>query len=268
MTPLENLIADPSAGVFETILMVDGRLIDLEWHLERLSASVVALYQRQLPARVQSDLERLEPAYRARVRLEAWPEATGLAVAVETGPCSPEPAAGPVNLVPVTLPGGLGRHKWRDRSSLQRLRENNRCLTSDELLLLDSDGEVLETERAGVLIVEGRSLVATPDDDRRLPSLLLRRVVELAPRLGLEVCVEPMDLERLLQADEVLLASSIRGVVSADACAGSCAWPSRRTGQALAVALMGHWVSTAVRPPADDLGRRSAPGPGARARRG
>lgn len=69
-----------------------------------------------------------------------------------------------------------------------------------------------------MLIVEGDSLVAMPGDGRRLPSLTRRRAMAVAAEMGWQVKVESISLERLLAADQLLLASSVRQLVAADAC--------------------------------------------------
>ncbi|WP_338198547.1 hypothetical protein [Candidatus Nephthysia bennettiae] len=149
--------------------MLDGRVVEQEGHLRRLAVSVRAVYGLQLPDGLDRQLEGLRPLGSTRVRLSVWPVGGSLASEVEVEPHLPRPGA--LRLIPVTIGGGLGCHKWRDRSWLNDQRLQHDCDADSELLLLDSDREVLETERAAVLIVEGHNLVAAPDDTRRLPSL-------------------------------------------------------------------------------------------------
>jgi hypothetical protein len=140
-------------------------------------------------------------------------------------------------LVPVTIGGGLGSHKWRDRSWLEGQRLQHGCDADCELLLLDIDGEVLETERAALLIVEGDRLVAAPDDARRLPSLTRRSAIAAAADVGLAAAVETISLDRLLAADQVIVASSVRLVAAAGAC-GDRRWqPTRLAGRLTEVLL-------------------------------
>src|SRR4051812_42501775 len=41
--------ADPGRGVFETMLVLEGRPVELDAHLERLAASLDALFEAELP---------------------------------------------------------------------------------------------------------------------------------------------------------------------------------------------------------------------------
>lgn len=65
----------------------------------------------------------------------------------------------------------------------------------------------LEAAWAAVVLVEGDRMTAAPDDDRRLPSITVRSLEDVAR--------EPFDLPRLQAADAVLLASSVSLLVSA-----------------------------------------------------
>jgi para-aminobenzoate synthetase/4-amino-4-deoxychorismate lyase len=216
-------VVDRGAGVFETMLMLDGRLLDRHGHLRRLAGSVETVYGSPLPAELERELDSLLPRPTARVRVSVWPSAGSLASKVEVEPHGARRLPPTVTLMPVEIGGGLGCHKWRDRSWLEEQRRAHGCGQEGELLLLDSDGEVLETERAAVLIVEGGRLVAAPDDARRLPSLTRRRAIAAAHDIGLAPTVQPIGFERLLGADQVLVASSVRLIAAASAC-GNRQW--------------------------------------------
>jgi branched-subunit amino acid aminotransferase/4-amino-4-deoxychorismate lyase len=224
---------DRDAGVFETVRMREGRLIDCQAHLRRLAQSAEELFGLQLPDRVGRELGALPRLPRARIRVAVWPLAESLAWKMEAEPYSEDGPPPPLTLVPLTVAGGLGCHKWRDRSWLAAQRRARARRRNVELLLLDVDGEVLETERAAVLLVEGDRLVAAPDDARRLPSLTRRRLLSAADAAGLEVSVERIDLKRLLAADLVMAGSSIRLVARIAGC-GRRRWRSDGEGRGLA----------------------------------
>ena len=74
-------------------------------------------------------------------------------------------------------------------------------------LLLDLDGDVLEAAYANLFIVEGTHLITPPLDGRQLPGTVRARVLALHPALE-----ERLSLDRVAAADELLLASSVRGI--------------------------------------------------------
>jgi para-aminobenzoate synthetase / 4-amino-4-deoxychorismate lyase len=124
-------------------------------------------------------------------------------VEIEAEPLAAEPAPDPVTLSPAVLPGGLGAHKWRDRRLLDELAQRLDAV----LLLLDLDGDVLEAAYANLFIVEGTHLITPPLDGRQLPGTVRARVLALHPARE-----ERLSLARVAAADELLLASSVRGI--------------------------------------------------------
>ena len=178
---------DPRRGVFSTVLAVDGKPVLLEEHLERFRASVAELYGAELPP-IAIDAP---PTGAWRIRIEFRPDA-GVTVAASpatfpTGPLEPSI---------LVLPGGLGPHKWIDRD----------LVAGTEPLIVDLSGEVLESGRGNVFIVEGDRLVTPPTDGRILPGVTRAELLRTA-----DVSVEPIDLQRLKEANEVFVTSAIRG---------------------------------------------------------
>ena len=111
--PVASPRPDPALGVFETLLVEEGRPRRLEVHLRRLRASVRDLYGLDLPADLagRAAAAALEGPDPGRMRILAVPAAGGLDTHVETS----EAREGPQVLEPVVVPGGLGAHKWLDR---------------------------------------------------------------------------------------------------------------------------------------------------------
>jgi para-aminobenzoate synthetase/4-amino-4-deoxychorismate lyase len=191
---------DPALGVFETILVRDGLPVDLRAHLARLDRSIEALYGIRAPAGLDTEITAtaaFAPLQRLRV------VATAGGMELESEVLEAEPATEPVALVPAVLPGGLGAHKWHDRRLVDELAERLDAVP----LIVDLDGDVLEAAYANVFVVEGTHLVTPPLDGRQLPGTVRARVLALHPARE-----ERLTLERLAAADEILLASSIRGI--------------------------------------------------------
>jgi para-aminobenzoate synthetase / 4-amino-4-deoxychorismate lyase len=191
---------DPALGVFETILVRGGAPVDLRAHLARLERSVDALYDTQLPQDLDTEILAVAAASPLqRVRIVA----TRTGVDVQAERLDKEPFPDPVVLAPTVLPGGIGAHKWRDRRLLDELAERVDAVP----LIVDLDGDVLEAAYANVFIVEGTHLVTPPLDGRQLPGTVRARVLALHPALE-----QRLTLDRIAAADELLLASSIRGI--------------------------------------------------------
>jgi para-aminobenzoate synthetase / 4-amino-4-deoxychorismate lyase len=196
---------DPERGVFTTMLVRDGAAVDQASHLERLRDSVLELYGRGLPDGLQRDVrDAARPHALARMRVLAVPGTAAAEIEIHAiGELDPQP----VRLAPATLSGGLGAHKWRDRRLLDELERRLGAVP----LLVDLDGHVLEAAHANVWVREGTTLVTPPLDGRILPGTVRARVLADSPA-GHSAREEPVTLERLAAADEVLLSSSLRGL--------------------------------------------------------
>jgi para-aminobenzoate synthetase / 4-amino-4-deoxychorismate lyase len=98
------------------------------------------------------------------------------------------------------LPGGLGPHKWRDRTLLEAHEADDPGTLP---LLLDADGYVLEASRASVLVQAGDGTLLTPPADGRiLPGVTIARAGATARRLT---------FDDLRDAAAVYVTSALRG---------------------------------------------------------
>lgn len=193
---------DPAGGVFETVLVKDGRPDRLEQHLARLSSSLTELYGERLdlgPAAAHA-LEVAATAVGKRSRLRILADPSG-SVTMTISPAAARPNAHTL-LMPFVLPGGLGAHKWRDRRLLEALAAH---APSPVPLLIDTDGLVLEAAHANVWIVERGALITPPANGRILPG------VTRAALLATEATAreQPIELARLRRADAIFLTSSV-----------------------------------------------------------
>ncbi len=203
---------DPDQGVFETVLVVDGRPVELDAHLARLEASLAGLF----PGRPTPDLSNLPQAKDAAlssIRIAVAPDGEE-ALEAHISVRAIEPKATfdppPVALRDLPLAGGLGPHKWIDRSILDQAETG---LPADTLpLLVDRDGAALEASRANLFAVRGGALFTPPADGRILPGVTRARVIEIAAEVDLEVDEASLRHEDLLTAEEVFLTGSVRGI--------------------------------------------------------
>jgi len=198
---------DPARGLFETLLVVAGEPVEIEAHLRRLTRSLKILYGEALPPQAADLLRKASPGVAlGRVRLTVAPGAERLTCEVHAEPIEPglhlprwEEGA---DVRCRRLPGGLGEHKWADRSRLS---------PGEQPLLFDDD-DVLEAGWANVFSVGNGAVFTPPLDGRILPGITRASVIEIAREEGIEVVERRIGREELLRADEVFLTSSIRGI--------------------------------------------------------
>ena len=185
---------DPGRGVFETLLVTDGLAAGVGAHVDRLAGSVADLYGQALPDDVAARVsEAARRARSARLRVLAVPGPGDVArVAVRSAPL-PAPAAEPVALVGVTLPGGLGAHKWADRRLLDALARAHGGVP----LIVDLDGEVLEAAHANLFWAEGGRLLTPPGDGRLRAGTVRAELIAAMRGAGLEVRERALGLDRL-----------------------------------------------------------------------
>jgi len=129
------------------------------------------------------------------------------------------------------VPGGLGEHKWVDRSLLDEAQAG---LPGDVLpLVVDSDGAVLEASRANVFVVHDGALHTPPLDGRILPGITRARLIERAAAAAIPVHERALSRDDLLAADEVFLTGSVRGIELATSLDGIALGDERRVSDAL-----------------------------------
>jgi para-aminobenzoate synthetase / 4-amino-4-deoxychorismate lyase len=248
---------DPTKGIIETLLVVRGEPVELEGHLARLQASLTEVYAAELPAetagRVRATAAELDLG---RLRLTAVPQPGGIELEVSPRPVDPEavfPAAPQgATLRRVNRPGGHGAHKWVDRAGMDRPR------TGPGQLICDGE-ELLEAGWANLFAIRRDALWTPAADGRILAGMARAAICEIAREEGLETYEQPLTKEDLLNAEEVFLTNSVRGIEPAvaldDAPLPGCGPISRR----LAAALSRRW---GLRDDADALqAAASAPKP-------
>ncbi len=214
-----SLLPRPAMGVFTSVRVADGRGHDLDGHIARLDDSAWQLFGKHLPPSFHTDLAAcLAGRPSGRLRVTARPVGGPLKVTVEVIPANPAPDT--VSLHPVTIPGGLGAHKWLDRRLLARMTDVAGLEPDEHLLIQDRNGELLETDRANVFAVIDGVLHTPPADGRLLPGITRAAVLRLAGCDGIATKEEPISRQRLLEASEVFVTNSMQGVVPVRSLAG------------------------------------------------
>jgi para-aminobenzoate synthetase/4-amino-4-deoxychorismate lyase len=254
------LLPRRSAGVFTSLLVTDGETRGLTAHLTRLAGSVRDLYGKDLPASLPEQLAAcLAGRPTGRLRITVRPVGGPLQATVEVVPLAPSASPAPgVTLHPVTVPGGIGGHKYRDRRLLADLAGPPAAGPDRHLLLTDETGEVLETDRANVFAVIEGVLLTPPADGRLLPGTTRAAVLRAARDHGIRAGQKPLTLDELAAASEVFVTNAVAGVLPVTAL-GTRTWAPGPVTAALAGA-----VTTRPADPGARLAR--APGRGGTAR--
>jgi para-aminobenzoate synthetase/4-amino-4-deoxychorismate lyase len=236
---------DPRQGVFETLLVVDGRPVEVDAHLERLAAGLESLCGAGPPAETRG---RIEAAARGvvlgRLRLTVLPEAGGgLEIITRSSEVDPAEVFPPwergAALRSFAVEGGLGAHKWSDRSVLDPAEAP---ADGTLPLLLDGDGTVLEAARANVFCVRRGGLATPPTDGRILPGIARARTLGIAAELAIAASEERLTLADLLAADEVFLSGSVRGIEPVRSIDGTEIVPGGELTAQLAGELRRRWL--------------------------
>jgi len=241
---------DPKLGVFETMLVIDGRAVELAAHLERMAASLEALFGAEIPAAAGGlVVERARGVELGRLRLTVAPIGEdGLQSEVATARVkaalifpSPELA---IALQSHLLERGLGAHKWADRRLLESAEAA--APAGSIPLLTDRAGNVLEASRANVFAALDGSLLTPPLDAQILPGIARKRAIEVAAEAGIEVREEAVALERLASADEVFLTGSVRGVEPVSSLNGEAFAADGPLSQRISAGLRQRWFSASA----------------------
>ena len=219
----EGAAEPPDArGVFETVLLAGGKPARFEDHLRRFQAGCAAFGLTDAPGPGALADAAAEAVRRTRLtdgvlRWSAWAEATGETQwHLRVEPPRPHTLKGEWRAALSSLrlppPGPesackhLGRRLWRDALVAAR------AAGSDEALLADAAGRLVEGSMTNIFLVRGGRLLTPALATGPLPGLTRARVLALARRLGLpteEGLLTPADLG---EADEVFLTNSLIGL--------------------------------------------------------
>jgi len=233
------LRARPAAGVFTSLAVTDGTTHRLAEHLARLDGSVRELFGKGPPPALDAELAAfLAEKPSGRLRITVRPAGGPLRAIVEVLPVDQPPDQ--VRLRSAEVAGGFGPHKWLDRRLLAE-RARSAVLEPDEqLLIVDVDGAVLETDRANIFAVIDGVLHTPPADGRLLPGVTRNAVLRAARDEGLAVRATPLTIPRLLAASEVFVTNAVFGIRSVRSLAGHAAtWQAGPVTTRVAAALAG-----------------------------
>ncbi|WP_037320435.1 aminodeoxychorismate lyase [Amycolatopsis orientalis] len=248
---LDGTLADPEAahlrvddlgllrgdGVFETILVVDGRPRELRPHLDRLARSAAML---DLP---EPDLAAWERA--AQTVIDNWSGSAEIALKlVYTRGIDGDPEAKPFGfalgveidekvlrarvegVAAITLERGidpelaqrapwllLGAKSISYGVNMAALREAARRGASD-VIFTAADGSVFEGPTSTVVLAKDKTLYTPPATIGILPGTTQAALFRGAERAGWSIKVEPLQVSDLSEGDGLFLTSSVRKLTS------------------------------------------------------
>ncbi len=237
---------DRAQGVFETLLIIDGRPVALDAHLARLGESLAILFaDRRAPDLATSIRTRASEIDRGGLRVTVAPDrgagfVTTIApidIANDLALPDEPPLLSAHSLV---LPDGLGPHKWADRSLLDRAQAR---LPADAVpLIVDRRGTVLESARGNMFAVVDGELITHPADGRILPGITRARTIEIATASGLAVREAPLSRAGFIAAEEVFMTGSLRGLERIRELDGATLPPGGEISSELAAELRRDWA--------------------------
>ncbi len=222
-------------GVFETLAVVAGRVLELDAHLERLAQGAHLLGfpspdQGKLAKEVQTIATAVGAEIRTVVKVIYTRGSGGRGLAP---PQQPEP-----NRVILRLPWPAYPSEWAQfgvrirlcqtqqingaalDGRIKSLNQLNRIVarmewTDDEVaegLLRDSEQRLVEGTTSNLFLVRDGVLLTPELSDTGLPGITRRRVMELAKADKIPVYEGEVDVTDLRGADEVFLTNSLIGI--------------------------------------------------------
>ena len=195
-------------GVFTTLRSARGRVLFLHDHLERLARTAAAL---ALPppdlATLVEEIAAVAGRGDVRVRVTLLAEAGRLVRVISGAPYSAPDKPWRLALVQASVDAALAGLKTTDRQCYETAREQ--AAGADDALLCDAAGQVLECTVANVFALRGKELMTPPAGLPLLPGIARRRLLELAPDVGLEPVEVALQVSDLVDADACFVTNAV-----------------------------------------------------------
>ncbi len=223
-----------SDAVYEVICLVNGQLIDMQPHLDRLSYSLKEL--QILPPLTQEGLSIVIDNVIQKNKIKDGM----LYIQVSRG-IAQRSHPFPLNTQPVLVVYCRYFHqenfmnsksdgikvicqkdsRWsrpdiKSTSLLPNILSKQEALdhNAHDVIFLDSNGYVTESTSSNVWIVNNKgSLQTHPATSKILKGITRGRIISIAYELGVPVCEVPFTLEDLYNAQEAFLSSSVAGII-------------------------------------------------------
>ncbi|KAB1070499.1 aminotransferase class IV [Methylobacterium planeticum] len=214
-------------GVFDTALILNGRVAFAAAHRDRLVAAAASLGFAVEPARIEEAMRALAgqvPRGSIRTTVTRGSGPRGLRPPAEprptlfasASPLTPGLAGAPLRLWPT----GIRRNDTAPTARLKTLGYLDAVLAAreaaehgfDEALFRNTRGDVACGGTGNLFAVLGERLVTPPLSDGVLDGIVRAEILRLAPACALAPEERSLPLDTLLGADAVLLTNSLRFV--------------------------------------------------------
>jgi len=205
-------------GVFETMLGVDGVVMDAALHLDRMRKGLKALGIRPpaIDPSVLRQVLRRNHFSLSRVRMMVWQEARDVHVMIGAWPYHVPKNNDRACLIKTnrTANARLADVKSLDYSLFAESYAQAIARGYGEALLLNAKGHIFEASRANVFWIKDKILYTPPLSSGCLNGITRRQVIEQAQKL--KVCVKEKNLTpaALQEADAAFLTNSLIGIKS------------------------------------------------------
>ena len=205
-------------GVFETMLGLDGLVLDTTLHLKRLRAGLKSLGIRSpsFDPSVLKEVLRCNQLPSARVRLMIWQEGKQTHVMITATPF--KAFSGKkyrVCLIKTDRADNsrLANVKSLDYGLFAQAFALARARGFDEALLRNRHGYIFEASRANIFWIKDKILYTPPLSSGCLNGITRQQVIKHARNLGISVKERDLTPETIQKAPEVFLTNSLLGII-------------------------------------------------------
>lgn len=220
-------------GVFETVLLMDGRPAFFSAHIRRMRAGAAALgIEAEIDERALAGAVTTLAARNEAAKGSAWARLTltrgvgprGLAFV--KGECSPtflvtlNRYAAPLDHGPaqvIVSKYGRNEHsitaRWKTLNYLDNVmaKEEATVAGADDAIMLNSARRVACASTSNVFLIRGDSLKTPPPEEGAMPGVVRAIVLEEAEKAGIEILAAPVESAELV-ASALFLTNSLIGL--------------------------------------------------------
>jgi branched-chain amino acid aminotransferase len=217
-------------GLFETMMVRDGRLCLSTYHFDRLFSGMQFLSLRKTFTRQDLEAQILELCQkngnppRSRVRMVVFRDVGAYPISptphfiIESWPLPGETALNDKGLIIDVFPDGR-----KACDTLANLKSNNYLLYTlatlyaqkyvlDDCLVLNSQDRIADSTIANLFYVKNGQFYTPPLSEGCVAGVMRRYLLENMPHAGFPIVEKSVTPEDLLNADEIFLTNAIRGI--------------------------------------------------------